>query len=82
MCLPEENRGEQGNNAGDNHKPGMTNEECWTLRLLCSPLPGHEVGGSGIKDAIGNEAKDDDGKAIHEDWMGKVRRAAGQGWED
>ena len=53
-----------------------------TRRLLCLPLPWHEVGGMGIKDTIGDEAKDDDGEAIHEDWMGKVRHAAGQGWED
>jgi hypothetical protein len=53
-----------------------------TRALLCLPLPGHEVGGSGIKETVGDEAKDDDGEAIHKDWMGKVRQVAGQGRED
>lgn len=43
-----------------------------TWALLCSPLPGHKVGCAGKKDAIGDEAKDDDGKAIHKDWTRRV----------
>jgi hypothetical protein len=38
-----------------------------TRALLCLPLPGHEVGGSGIKETVGDEAKDDDGEAIHKE---------------
>ena len=40
---------------------------------MCTPLPGHEGGCVDMKDAISNEAKDDDGEAIHEDWNGQVR---------
>lgn len=41
--------------------------------MACSPLPGHKVGCAGIKDAIGDEAEDDDGETIHQD-CGKVSR--------